>query len=200
MRWLLLLLVAVGCDPMLEEEDIGEDLDGIDCEHATFDGRFIDEVEQPEVAARATEPGVVVVERIETQDDGVVPIERGDVDTSPLPHCRPLPTCLETLLRDKPVSGARQAVLFFDGLRVSAGHATGQPTGLSIVDLPRNRVIEPASGEGFEFSFDDRSVTICVGVANCQVLDLVDDTARTVTSFPRATSPGPAVETASRSP
>ena len=195
MRWLLLLLVVVGCDPMLEEEEIGEDLDGIDCEHVTFDGRFIDEAEQPELA-----PGVALVERVETGDEPVVPIERGDVDTSPLPHCRPLPTCLETLLRDKPVSGAMQAVLFFDGRRVSAGHVTGQPTSLSIVDLPRNRVIEPASGDGFEFTFDDRSVTICLGVANCQVLDLVDDTARTVTSFPRATSPAPAVETASRSP
>lgn len=197
MRWLLLLVVAVGCDPMLEEEELGEDLDGIDCEHVTFDGRFIDEAE---VAPGAPAPGVVLVERVETGDAPVVPIERGDVDTSPLPHCRPLPTCLEALLRDKPVSGARQAVLFFDGRKVSADHDTGQPTGLSIVDLQRNRVIEPASGEGFEFTFDDRSVTICLGVATCQVLDLVDDTARTVTSFPPATSPAPAVESASRSP
>lgn len=190
MRWLFLLLLAA-CDSEFEEQ--GEDLEEPpSCEYEEYVvERFIDEP-APSV------PGVAVVEVLQVESDTPVPIERGDVDTSPLPHCLPFPTCVEGLLRDKPLSGPTHAVLVFDGV-LHANVAIAQPTGLSIVDLKRKLVFEPARGADFDFTFDERSVTSCVGSA-CQQLDFVEGTATLITSFPRATSPAPAVETASRSP
>lgn len=190
MRWLLLLLLAA-CDSEFEEQ--GEDLEEPpSCEYEEYVvERFIDEPE-PSV------PGVAIVEVRHVESDTPVPIERGDVDTSPLPHCLPFPTCVEALLRDKPLSGATHAVLVFDGV-LHENVEIAQPTGLSIVDLKRKLVFEPARGADFDFTFDERSVISCVGTA-CQQLDFVDGTATLITSFPRARSPEPAERTASRFP
>lgn len=188
MRWLLLLLLT-GCDSEFEEP--GEDFEEPpSCEAGAdfFIERFIDEA-----------PGVAIVELVHVESDTPVPLERGDVDTSPLHHCLPFPTCVEALLRDKPLSGPGHAVLVFDGARLRTSSTSDRPTGISIVDLKRRLVFEPARGADFDFTFDDRSVTSCVG-ASCQQLDFIDGTATLVTSFPRATSPEPGAGTASRSP
>lgn len=191
MRWFVLLLLTA-CDGEVEEP--GEDLEEPpSCEYAESDVERVIDEPAPSVG------GFAIVEWLQVESDTAVSIERGDVDTSPLPHCLPVPTCVEALLRDKPLSGPTHAVLLFDGVRLRTNLATDHPTGLSIVDLKRKLVFEPASGGDFDFTFDSRSVTTCVGTS-CQQLDFIEGTATLLTSYPRATSPEPIAETASRSP
>jgi hypothetical protein len=186
MRWFGVALVLMGCEPQALDEpepETGEDV----VEHC---GDFVEE-EVPwvsELAAdevlpeRPAPPGVLLVEPVEAPVPERVPLERGDLDTSPLPRCQPWPSCLEALVRDKPLSGRGQVGLWlFDGRQVTAGPRTraltGPLDGVVLADLQRGVLYELATRALTRVTTDGPRLRVCTGDEGasgreCQTLEL----------------------------
>lgn len=186
MRWFGVALLLLSCESSVVEappaEEIGEDL-----EHC---GDFVEEDERPvsdlaadeALPARPVSVGIMRVEPVEVPSAPFerVPLERGDLDTSPLPRCQLWPACLEALVRDKPLSGRTQVGLWiFDGHRLTAAAATrglaGPLDGVVIADLPRGVLYEPAARGLTRVTTDGARLQVCTGdetASDCQTLDL----------------------------
>ncbi|MBL8921523.1 MAG: hypothetical protein JNJ54_21865 [Myxococcaceae bacterium] len=189
MRWLGVSLGLMACEPQALEAPLPETVEAV-VEHC---GDFVEEVEEEhgvnelvadEVRPDLQGPAVMVVEPIDPA--GVnperVPLERGDLDTSPLPRCHPWPACLEALVRDKPLSErAHLGVWLFDGEQVTPAPGTRALTapldGAVIADLPRGLLYELATRKVTRVTTDGPRLHVCTGddetvASECQALDL----------------------------
>lgn len=201
MRWLCVSLLVLGCEPpevdAPRDEAIVElcgnfigDADGLVDEPGPMvadQGEDVDGLGEVEDVGPRPPPdtqGVMVVEPLPAPavEGERVPLERGDLDTSPLPRCRPWPACLEGLVLDKPLSARSNVGLWlYDGQRLTPGPRTralaGPLDGVVIADLQRQVLYEPATRASTTVVADGALFELCTGdegasVRECQRLDL----------------------------